>query len=259
MDRKAYKLPFTKDGLLRWVCPTCNKGRLKLKKGTFNFEETKHSKRGRNHEAWDPDWIDYVYSCLLECTNPPCKDTIANSGTGIVDYEVVYDDEGNQHQGWGEYFRPKYFSPHLKIFICPKNTPDDVVDEIDKSFSLFFSDSPSAANHIRIGLEDLLTQLKVKRYELKAGKKTFLALHRRIELLSPKYKHLQDLFFAVKWLGNAGSHSEKVVTMDDVLDAYEIMDEILQDLFVKKTKRVKSLAKKIIKSKGPKKKAKKAW
>jgi len=32
---------------------------------------------------------------------------------------------------------------------------------------------------------------------------------------------LQDLFFAVKWLGNAGGHNEAVVTKDDVLDAYE--------------------------------------
>tara|TARA_B100000315_G_C14298370_1_gene460672 strand:- start:209 stop:610 length:402 start_codon:yes stop_codon:yes gene_type:complete len=133
-----------------------------------------------------------------------------------------------------------------------------VSEEIEKSFSLFFSDAPSAANHIRIALEDLLTHLKIKRYKSKENKRTFLALHSRIELLPAKYKHLQDLFFAVKWLGNAGSHSDRVVTMDDVLDAYEIMEEILQDLFVKKTKRVKNLAKKINKTKGPKKSAKKA-
>jgi hypothetical protein len=42
-----------------------------------------------------------------------------------------------------------------------------------------------------------------------------------------------------------------VVTKDDVLDAYEIMEEILQDLFVQKTIQVKKLAKKINKTKGP--------
>ena len=123
--------------------------------------------------------------------------------------------------------------------------------EIEKSFSLFFCDAPSAANHVRVALENLLTHLKIKRFEIRRKRRTFLALHRRIELLPSKFKHLQDLFFAVKWLGNAGSHSEKVVSKDDVLDAYEIMDEILQDLFFKRTRRIKNMAKQINKTKGP--------
>lgn len=240
------------------MCPTCNKGVLRLKKDTFHAEETKDSEKAHSHEAWDPGWTVYVYSCLLKCTNPACKDTVANSGTGSVDFDIEYDEKGSAYQAWKDYFNPKHFSPHLKIFICPKGTPDNVSEEIDKSFSLFFNDASSAANHIRIAIEDLLTHLKIKRYGLKRNKRTFLTLHSRIVLLPAKYKHLQDLFFAVKWLGNAGSHSDRVVTMDDVLDAYEIMEEILQDLFVKKTKRVKSLAKKINKTKGPKKNAKKA-
>ena len=258
MDRKAYKLPFRKNSLTRWVCPSCMKSRLKVKTNTFHAEETNESKKAHGHEAWDPDWIEYVYSCLLECTNPACKDTVANSGTGSVDFDVEYDEDGSPSQAWGDFFTPKHFSPHLKIFLCPRNTPDNVSDEIQKSFSLFFSDAPSAANHVRIALEDLLTHLKIKRYEVRGKRRTFLALHRRIELLPAKYKHLQDLFFAVKWLGNAGSHSVKVVTKDDVLDSYEIMEEILQDLYVKKSSQVKNLARKINKTKGPTKGKKKA-
>jgi hypothetical protein len=82
MDRKAYKLPFKKDRILRWMCPSCHKGILKIKKDTFYAEETNNSKKYRGHDAWEPEWIDYVYSCLLECTNPACKETVANSGTG---------------------------------------------------------------------------------------------------------------------------------------------------------------------------------
>ncbi len=256
MDRKAYKLPFKRNSLSRWTCPSCMKGLLKVKADTFHAEETKESKKAHGHPAWDPDWISYVYSCLLECTNPACKDTVANTGTGAVDVDFEYDEDGSPSQTWKDFFAPKHFSPHLKLFLCPSGTPDNVSEEIEKSFSLFFSDSPSAANHVRIALENLLTHLKIKRY--KVGKKrTFLALHLRIELLPAKHKHLQDLFFAVKWLGNAGSHSNKVVTRDDVLDAYEIMEEILQDLFVKKTIKIKKLAKQINKTKGPTKAKKK--
>lgn len=258
MDRKVYKLPLKKNSLSRWSCPSCNKGLLRVKVNTFHAEETKESKSARGHEAWDPEWIRYVYSCLLECTNTACKDTVANSGTGSVDFDIDFDEDGSPNQAWDDFFTPKHFSPHLKIFLCPSGTPKDVSEEIEKSFSLFFSDAPSSANHVRIALEGLLTYLKIKRYEVKGKRRTFLSLHRRIELISEKHKHLQDLFFAMKWLGNAGSHSDKTVTKDDVLDAYEIMEEILQDLFVKETSRVKRLAKQINKTKGPTKTKKKA-
>jgi len=82
MDRKAYKLPFTKRSFSRWLCPTCNEGILKFRKDTFHAEETETSKLLRTHPEWDVNWIEYVYSCLLECINPTCKDIVANSGTG---------------------------------------------------------------------------------------------------------------------------------------------------------------------------------
>ena len=198
MDRKAYKLPFQENGRLRWLCPTCAKGVLRFKQDTFNFEETAESKKAHGHEAWDPEWITYVYSCLMECTNPACKEIIANSGFGSLLPFDVYDQEGfPTKQEWKEYFLPKHFSPNLKIFKYPKSTPDKVSGEIEKSFSLFFSDAPSAANHIRIAVEELLTHLKIKRYTSKGNKRNLLPLHNRIQLLPTKYNHLKDLFFAV--------------------------------------------------------------
>lgn len=251
MDRTAYKSSFKKDILTRWVCPSCNKGPLKVKANTFHAEETKKSKRQHNDKAWNPEWIGYVYSCLLECTNSKCKDTVASSGFGYVDFDIDYDEYGSPEQKWDDFFIPEYFTPQLNIFCPPKSAPKNVVKEIEKSFSLFFSDPPSAANHLRIAIEDLLTFIKIKRYEVKKKRRVLLSLHRRIELIPKKRGHLQDLFFAVKWLGNAGSHSGEAVKKDDVLDAYEIMDEILNDLFVKKTDRAKQLAKQINKLKGP--------
>jgi hypothetical protein len=66
MDRKIFKLPIMKSGLTKLPCPTCAKGQLKIKNDTFHYEETKESKRGRSHEAWEPEWIESIYSCLLE-------------------------------------------------------------------------------------------------------------------------------------------------------------------------------------------------
>jgi len=57
---------------------------------------------------------------------------------------------------------------------------------------------------------------------------------------------------AIKWLGNAGSHAEGAVTLDDVMDAYDLIDHVLQELYTQKARKAKALAKLINKKKGPK-------
>lgn len=252
MDRKIYKLPFTKNGVSRYQCPTCTKGLLKIKSDTLNKQETKESRSGHDHPGWDPEWITYIYSCLFECTNPDCKDIVSSSGKGRVEEEYFYDEHGQQDRVYEEYFSPEFFTPHLKLFNVPKGTPENVEKEINKSFSLLFNDPSSAANHIRVALENLLTHLKVKRYNTANNKRNFLTLHNRIDLLPRKYHHIKDIFIAVKWLGNAGSHSDHEVTLDDVFDSYELIIELLVEIFSNTRSRAKSLAKKINKKKGPK-------
>ena len=77
-------------------------------------------------------------------------------------------------------------------------------------------------------------------------------MHKRIDLIPEKHKAIKDFCYAIKWLGNAGSHSDKIITLDDVMDAYEIMDEVLRELFEEKQEHIKKLVKTINKKKGPK-------
>lgn len=98
-----------------------------------------------------------------------------------------------------------------------------------------------------------MTELGVKRFVVKNGKRQFLNLHSRIGLLPAKHSDLRDLLFAIKWLGNAGSHADSVVTLDDVMDAYELVDHVLQELYAQRAKKAKALAKLVNKKKGPKK------
>ena len=224
MDRKIYKLPFRKTGITNFPCPTCGKGRLQVVQDKFHYEETKLSKQAHSHEAWAPDWIIYIYSCLLECSDAGCKDVVSSTGKGLVKLEYYeYDHEGNPVISYDEYFIPQYFTPHLKLLQLPKETPEEIVEEVNKSFSLFFADPDSAANHVRISLEHLLTNLKIKRYITNNGKRCHLNLHKRIKLLPKKYDHIQNLFSAIKLLGNAGSHSSKSMTTDSALDLYELI------------------------------------
>jgi len=138
------------------------------------------------------------------------------------------------------------------MFSFPEETPDDVAEELGTSFALFFCDPSSSANHMRIALEHLLTHLRIKRYITSGGRRRYLSLHNRIELLPGTYEHVKDIFLAIKWLGNAGSHSQHEVSTDDVLDAYELMEELLAEVITSKRKKAKSLAKQINKKKGPK-------
>lgn len=252
MDRKIFKVPFPKGMPPKWICPTCGIGVLQLHEDSFAVYERSDSKKAHNHEAWEPDWISYIYSCFLKCSNNDCAEMVTNTGTGSVESDQFYDEHGIPQQEWFDYFQAKYFQPCLRIFNIPEDAPYDVKTEIEQSFALFFCNSDSASNHVRIALENLLTHLKVKASEANNGKRYPLSLHKRISLLPTKYQQLKDLFLAVKWLGNAGSHSNKEVTMDDVMDAYEIMEVILDDVFKNKKDQVKKLAKAINKKKGPK-------
>ncbi len=251
MDRKDLKRWFTKDRTPDWICPSCGKGVLHIKPETFHSNELARS-RDHNHDAWEPEWIESVYTCLLYCSNNNCKEVVVSSGIGSVDWSVEEDIHGIPEQVYEDYYRPKYFNPTLKIIEIPQACSKEVADPIMESFSLVFSSPSSAANCIRVAVEQLLTDLKVKRFNVAGGKRRFISLHQRIGLVPQKYEEIKDLILAIKWLGNTGSHSRSDMSFDDVMDAYEFLDHILAEVYVQKVKRLKAKAKVVNKKKGPK-------
>lgn len=242
MDRKDLKRWFTEDRTPDWICPKCGKGVLRIKDGTFHSDERSHS-RDHSHYAWEPEWIEYVYSCLLICSNESCKETVSSSGIGSVDWSVEEDAHGVPEQVYEDCFKPKYFEPALNIIHIPAECPEEVADPIKESFSLVFSSPSSAANSIRVAVEQLLTALKVKRFNVVNGKRRFISLHQRIRLVPQKHEEIKDLILAIKWLGNAGSHSRNAISFDDVMDAYEFLEHILQEVYVQKAKKIEGQSK----------------
>lgn len=250
MDRKALKIPFTKGHAPDWMCPSCEKGVLRIKNETF-FTDERAQSRDHSHEAWEPEWITNVYSCLLYCTNDKCNEVVSSSGSGSVDWSIREDERGEPEQVYEDHYRPKHFDPPLRIIAIPKACPESVSSPIEESFSLFFSSPNAAANSIRVSVEQLLTELRIKRFNLIKGKRRYISLHQRIALLPAQHSEIKDLVLAIKWLGNSGSHSRDAMTLDDVMDAYEFLEHILEEIFGKKAKKLKALAKKVNKKKGP--------
>jgi hypothetical protein len=220
MERKLLKTQFTKDRIPAWFCPTCKSGVLLPKKDGFIYYETAISKINQKHPDWEPEWEYYTYALILECSNKSCKEIVSSTGIGSIEMDYEYGSDGDVEQIFSDTFTPKYFYPPLILFNFPDELQDDIKNELMQSFELFFCNPPSSANHIRVALEKLLNHLKVKQYEIIKGRKRFISLHKRIEIISTKYRGLKEDFLALKWLGNAGSHSHKIIMIDDVITSF---------------------------------------
>lgn len=127
-----------------------------------------------------------------------------------------------------------------------------IKEEIRKSFALYWVDISSCANRIRSGVEMLLTQQQIPIKQIgKNGKDYSLSLHERIVLFQQVNPQAATHLLAIKWIGNAGSHSSRL-SEEDVLDSYEILEYVLDDLFEKRAERVAKLSAQINSYRGPK-------
>jgi hypothetical protein len=250
MDRALFKAYFTEKSVPDWSCPTCRKSILRIKEGTFHTKETHASGEEHDNVAWSPEWIRYTYACLFECTNDSCKEVVASCGNGNVGYDFSFDGDGE----FVDFYQPQFFNPHLQIFDIPSNCPSAIKEELDRSFKQFFSSPDAALNSARAAIEQLVTELGVKRYQTQNGKRRPVNLHARINMLGTQHSQIKDMLIAIKWLGNAGSHPGAEISVDDVLDSYELIEHVLHELFGGKAKAMKALARKVNKRKGPKNK-----
>jgi hypothetical protein len=202
-------------------------------------KETVWSKRARKSDDWDPDWITYSFTAWVKCNNPSCGEEAAVLGNGGVNYH--YDEEGQAVERF-DYFSPLFCTPMPDIFELPKKCPNEIASELQAAFALFWSDSSASANRVRVALEALMNHLQIpKRRKNNKGKFSKLTLHDRIVAFSVNESRIGGQLMALKWLCNAGSHSGKVMP-DDVLDAFEILEQALLELIEHRSKRLAALA-----------------
>lgn len=251
IDRKIYRKSFTQDNLPNWKCPTCNNSILSINENNIIIKNNSFTEMNQNEEGFEPEMASFIFTVIFSCNNPKCKEVVSCCGSGYWE-EEPYDDYETMEQSleYVSYFTPHYFYPPLHFFEIPKKTPEDVSNAIIQSFSLFFTNKSSSANQIRVALECLLTHLKIKRFNIVKGKKRRLNLHERIDLLPSKYQHIKDLCFAIKWLGNSGSHCGEELTSNNIFDGYDLLSVLLEELYNNKQKHAKKLAKKINTKKG---------
>jgi hypothetical protein len=84
MKRKLWPQTMSKTDCPAWPCPRCKKGTPSLDVRALEVHETASSKSFRDHEAWEPDWIEYRFNAWAACGHAACKERVALAGIGGV-------------------------------------------------------------------------------------------------------------------------------------------------------------------------------
>ena len=260
-------------------CPTCEHGILLYQKDKF-LKEEKSISRQKYEATVDPEDLQYCFTCLIICNNDKCLEIATVSGTINLwqnGCEDTFDIETGTPLDIPENI-PKYENHYLienislpiNLISIPKEIDTELKYLIEQSFKLFWLDSTSCANKIRISLEYLLSKkIKIPNKKKCKDKKQStqnkpifylknLTLGDKISELKSnpkfvKYKYLSDNLKAIKWIGNEGSHNGKSVARKELIEVYKILELILTEIYCTKKKEVNRLTKQINKKYSAKK------
>jgi hypothetical protein len=185
----------------------------------------------------EPTDITYRFTQILRCAINTCGQVVAVFG----DAEMVDRDSMVIAEDRIKYkLFPKGMHPAPPLATIPEDTPEVIAEELKIAFHLFWVDLGACANRIRISVERFLDELGVP------PKPT---LFLRIEDLVAKDPDHAETFHALREVGNVGSH-EGDNTRETVLNAFEIYQDALAEIFGKRKQRINALKKAIRASRG---------
>lgn len=218
------------------ICPYCEKGELIFftKKEKWVGDEDFNS-RIKKDPDYDSDFQKFYYLINLVCSNHMCNRNVISAGE--ISSSEIYTDNNGEGVKISSYI-PHYFSKSPHLISLDSSYPTDIQKLLESSFDLFWIDKMSCANKIRICLESLMDYYKVpKKEKTKKGKFRDLYLDNRIRKCKALINSKNTNFaIAIKWIGNIGSHNTTDCSNDKILLAYELLDFILQDLFINQNK-----------------------
>lgn len=252
VNRELYVASLTKEGAPNWPCPRCNGGHFRLRPETLHSSWTADTQAASSEEAFEASWVEQRFVAMLKCDNGKCGEVAMVVGTGKVN---EWPDEHLTKMLYEDEFIPTYVLPSPRLIAIPANCPAAVAAELEKAFVASWGDYSSAGNRIRVAAEHLLDALRIPRQTVGVkGKLERVSLHSRINRIKEKYPEAHDSLLAIKWLGNAGSHSD--LTRDEVYDALDIFESVLSGLYSKHPSVIKRLVRSVNARKGPRRKRK---
>lgn len=246
VDRDLTQAKISNEKAPPWKCPSCRGGILRLDRDSLRFDRTSIAHAESKEDYFGPEHDATRFVALLKCDSRECLETAAVAGTGEVreapDWEA-------QKMNYYEEFTPTYLAPSPRLISVPDDCPAPVVVQLNLAFVASWGDPSGAGNRIRIAVERLLDAMRV--LKVAHGKqRRRLTLHSRIERLEHKHPEIFHLLMAIKWLGNAGSHSD-VLTRPQIFDALDIFEEVLERLYSTRRAKLANLVAEINRRKGP--------
>ncbi len=93
---------------------------------------------------------------------------------------------------------------------------------------------------------------RIRKWVKKANtnKEIKLSLHRRIAEFKIKQPEIGEHIEAIKWIGNAGTHTSPL-KLKDIILGFELLEYCLNSLYNNRSKEFLSISKKINKKRGP--------
>lgn len=244
MNKEILSGAFTSTNIFEYKCPHCYAGVLRLE-GDFKSEETQASEAIRHEDWWEPEMITLVFNMTLKCTT--CRELVFVVGSGVVQEIMGVDDAGEWYQDYVEYYTPAYFYPALQLIDYPARTPLGVTTSLKMASSLFFTSPAACCNNVRISAEQVLDSLGVPQKE----NDKYISFGNRIKALPEEQKAIKELFSALRWLGNHGSHPGEEIEPDDALHALELTEYLLEEVYGDRKENLRKLAEAINNRKGP--------
>jgi len=243
------------------LCPECQKYRLSEdSKSSHNLKDVKYA-----DEHFAVNWMGEVWessyklrSSLYYCDDANCKTEvlIIREIKGELNREKLLTTRV-QNELYSFEEKIIFMSPSLNIIPVSANFGEDLSNLLKQSFILYWVDIDSCANKLRVFIEKLLDDLKIRKQRrvVRDGAKKIkkLSLGERIGEVkqhSTKYSQYGDSFKAIKWIGNVGSHGSETVTRERLIQAYQIIEYLLEKIYYQNEIEIKKIVKEINKKKG---------
>ena len=237
MKRDVLKTRFPLDEIPRLPCPHCE-GRLSLT-GKVKTHRSAATAWIANQDWSDLGQIEDEFHAVLTCESIECGQVVGMLGT--VRYSKDHDEDGRSVMI--EVLEPKSFFPAPALIAIPNNTPPSVIREIRNAFSIAWIDPNAAANRLRVSAEYIMDDFGVP--EMVSGQK--ISLDRRISLFGETdmaTKTHADTFHALRHIGDTRAHGGQV-DWSTLLDAFEIFEAALEDLYGEKANMVAAAHKRL--------------
>src|SRR5699024_3724026 len=189
------------------------------------------SASARNDVDFDPEWISGTFVIRGQCENSDCQQAVHGTGN----YHVAYSQKYIKDEYWGpsysEFYSVTHMHPPMMLMSVPQSAPDEVREGVQRASRVLFTDPGLAATALRATVERFLSAEGIPTTRSDGR---FRPAHERITEWSNAESNRQpvaDLFFAVKWLENAGTHEDSNLSAIEVCDGARALGEAFHRLF----------------------------